>query len=52
MVESNEAAPPVAGAPSDVLMALYTNDRDRAKSLAIGRVHRDTKPFRRIVVTE
>lgn len=38
MAESNEAAPPAAGAPSDVLMALYTNDRDRAKSLAIGRV--------------
>ncbi len=36
MADGNEAAAPTAGAPSDVLMALYMNDRDRASSLAAG----------------
>ena len=32
--ESAQPAAPAAGAPSDVLMALYMGDRDKAKSLA------------------
>jgi ankyrin repeat protein len=37
MAESNEAAALASSAPSDVLMALYMQDRDRAKSLATGK---------------
>ena len=36
MAERTETAGPASGAPSDVLMALYMNDRDRAQSLAEG----------------
>jgi uncharacterized protein len=36
MAETEKTPTPAAGAPSDVLMALYMNDRDRARSLAAG----------------
>lgn len=36
MAEETETAAPASRAPSDVLMALYMNDRDRAKALAEG----------------
>jgi uncharacterized protein len=36
MADASEPTLPAAGAPSDVLMALYMNDRDRARSLAAG----------------
>ena len=36
MAEGTETAAPVSRAPSDVLMALYMNDRDRAKVLSEG----------------
>jgi uncharacterized protein len=36
MAASGDSAPPAYSAPSDILMALYMNDRDRAKSLAMG----------------
>ena len=34
MAESSDSSTPAAGAPSDVLMALYMGDRDKAKALA------------------
>jgi uncharacterized protein len=34
MPHSSDSSAPLAGAPSDVLMALYTGDRDRAQVLA------------------
>lgn len=36
MADVKEPAAPTAGAPSDVLMALYMNDRDRARGAAAG----------------
>ncbi len=36
MAESTESAALTPGAPSDILMALYMGDRDKAKSLAAG----------------
>ena len=36
MAEPTESAAPLPGAPSDILMALYMGDRDKAKSLAAG----------------
>lgn len=36
MPDSSRPTVPAAGAPSDVLMALYMNDRDRARSVAAG----------------
>jgi uncharacterized protein len=34
MADATQTAAPAAGAPSDVLMALYMSDRDKAKALA------------------
>ncbi len=36
MADANEPVSATVGAPSDVLMALYMNDRDRARSAAAG----------------
>lgn len=35
MADSTQSSAPAAGAPSDVLMALYMGDRDKAKALAV-----------------
>jgi uncharacterized protein len=37
MADTTESAAPATGAPSDVLMALYMGDRDKAKALAATR---------------